>query len=259
EPIVDSISVDEIDTYLKSFKSQIKNIGDGDYLNKIDDELSENYNLNVFKHSYTNNERKYLNYYTESSVNFNRTLRKTLSSDSYNSNLMPILHLISAFSNQLSYSENNMILYRASESNKWLDEHVAGDYIVEPGFLSTSISLFSVKDFIKNPNSGILYVIYAPKKTNGIYIKSISDVREEKEYLLNCGSIFKILKIENRAALDQKNPLSGAAGFVYHLFYIGNISLSIVNNEIFKSIANAENKKLYKDLVDIYHKGKKNE
>ena len=98
------------------------------------------------------------------------------------------------------------------------------------------------------------------KKTNGIYIKSISDVSKEKEFLLNCGSIFKILKIENRAALDQKNPLSGAAGFVYHLFYIGNISLSIVKNEIFEKNANDENKKLYQDLVDIYNnKGKKNE
>ena len=255
EPIVDSISEDEIDTYLKSFKSQIKKIGDGDYLDKIDDELLENYSLNVFKHMYTNNERKYLNYYTESSVNYNRTLRKPLTAES-SSNLMSILYLLSAFTNPLSYSKNNMILYRASQSNKWLDEHVAGDYIVEPGFLSTSISLFAVKDFIKNSNSGILYVIYAPKKTNGIYVKSISDVSEEKEFLLNCGSIFKILKIENRAALDQKNPLSGAAGFVYHLFYIGNISLSIL--EQFQSRFDNTNKKLYQDLIDIYNnKGKK--
>ena len=42
------------------------------------------------------------------------------------------------------------------------------------------------------------------KKTNGIYINQFLMFPEEKEFLLNCGSIFKILKIENRAALDQK-------------------------------------------------------
>ena len=258
EPIIDSLTEDEINIYLNSFKSQIQKIGNVNYMDKIDDELSKNYDLGTFKHMYTNTERQYLNDYTDSSVNYNRTLREVFSKDRYNTHLKSILYLLSSFSNQLSYSKKNMILYRSSENNEWLKEHIAGDYIIEPGFLSTSISLDATKDFIKNPNSGIFYIIYANKKTNGIYIKSISDVPEEKEFLLNCGSIFKILKIENRAALDEKNPLSGAAGVVYHLFYIGNISLSIVNNKFFKKLANDENKKLYQDLIDIYNnKGKK--
>ena len=46
-----------------------------------------------------------------------------------------------------------MILYRSIKNNKWLDEHVAGDYIVEHIFI-TSISLYSVMNFIKNSNRG---------------------------------------------------------------------------------------------------------
>ena len=65
--------------------------------------------------------------------------------------------------------------------------------------------------------------IYIPKNLKGVYLEPKTSIPGEKEILLPPGSIFKILKIENRKKYG--NDLGKYNGFLYTLLYIGSATI----------------------------------
>lgn len=241
--IIDSISDIELSQLLKKY-SNIKDDNKQYYseLSKIQLKLLSKY-------------KKEIRIYTGAgylSIN-NDILRHTgyPNDDLINEYFSNILSIYEAYHQSSSLSKENIITYRGTkETDKPLYNKMAGDYLIESGFLSTSINKeiaiqFSDKEY------GNVYIFYLPKETPLLYLTKVSTHKNEDEILLPLGSVFKIISIENRRNLsDSFQSLYG--GFLYRLVYIGNIGSKILSNIINKS----GTEKKYQQRLDNIISGK---
>ena len=186
-----------------------------------------------------NNLRKYersVKKYTGSGyVSINNILRsdRMIDDDLLYEYFKDILSLFESYHYTSSLSTENIITYRGSGSDKMLYGKMAGDFIIESGFLSTTIDKQIAQEF-SNKNYGNIYLFYLPKETPVLYLHKLSSHRNEEEILLPLGSVFKIISIENRRNLpDTFQSLDG--GFLYRLLYIGNIGSKVLQDIINKT------------------------
>lgn len=141
-----------------------------------------------------------------------------------------------------------LITIRGSASDKWLKDKISGDYVIESGFFSSSISKEVAEGFADKGNMfGNFYLIYIPEGLKGIYIANMSEFRTEMEFLQPPGSIFKIISIENRAYTTESS-LKGDYGLIYKLLYIGSITKSLMNESFKGTNLEDEWKEFSKDI-----------
>ncbi len=141
-----------------------------------------------------------------------------------------------------------LITIRGSASDKWLKDKISGDYVIEPGFFSSSTNMEVAKAFADKGNRfGNFYLIYIPEGLKGIYIAKMSEFSEESEFLLPPGSIFKIISIENRNYVTEQ-LLKGDYGLIYKLLYIGSITASLVDDALAGTNLESDWKEFSKDI-----------
>ena len=146
-----------------------------------------------------------------------------------------IVNLVKMYFNKDATIKENLIVYRGSRNNAWLKNKIAGDYVIEQGFLSTTLSYAIAKKFNKDSEDlkskalmGELYEIYIPKGRKGVYIEDVTTMKKEYEILLPPGSLFKILSIENRATHPNKK-IKLQSGMIYKLLYLGAVTRDLAN------------------------------
>jgi len=147
---------------------------------------------------------------------------------------MYLVDLIKTFFHADAKLKDPIVVLRGNKDDTWLSKKIAGDYVIEPAFFSTTIQYdIAVKNFTNfgggnNPLTGILYEILIPAGNKAIYVEEITNVKEEYELILPPGSLFKILSIENRVNNpDEKKKAS--SGLYYKLLYIGSATRDIVD------------------------------
>ena len=178
-----------------------------------------------YKEIWNNNRYKSaVNTYTSSSEDINSFLR-----GKHNSKSEETIPLVETFFNQDAIAKENIVTIRGSSTDKWLKNKLAGDYVVEPGCLSTSLSWSKISSF--SGRTGIYYIIYIPSGSRGIYIQEVSNYSDEKEFLLPPGCVFKIISIENRSKTDKTNIVS-RGGLVYSLLLVGTITTSVLDSAL---------------------------
>lgn len=213
---------DKIDYFSKLSKLQIKN------LKKYENEIKK---------------------YTSSGyVTINNLLRtdEILGNSLLYVNFEDILSLFEAYHYTSSLSTANIITYRGSNTDDLLYGKMAGDFVIESGFLSTTFDKQIAQNFA-DINYGNIYKFYLPQQTPLLSLNKLSTHKNEEEILLPLGSIFKIISIENRRNLsDSFQSIEG--GFLYNLLYIGNIGSKILQNIIDKT---GTKKKYQQQLNDI--------
>ena len=217
--IIDKVSDVELSELLKTHSDK------KDYFSQLSKIQSTNLNR------YSNSIKKYT---SSAYVDINRILRNIETNEYLLSEYFKdILSIFEAFHYTSSLSSENTILYRGSPSDEMLYGKMAGDYIIESGFLSTTFDKQIAKNF-SDANYGNIYILYLPKETPILYLSRISTHKLEEEILLPIGSIFKIISIENRRNIsDTFQSIDG--GFLYHLLYIGNIGSKVLQNIINKT------------------------
>lgn len=139
------------------------------------------------------------------------------------------LNLIESFFQENSTLKDNLVVARGTDTDIWLKEKFAGDYVIDEGIFSSSISLDVAKHFAdKSGMRGIIYILFLPKGTRGMYIENNSYFSSEKEFLISPGSVFKILKVENRKFSEESN-LKSPYGIVYYLLNVGTITTKVLD------------------------------
>jgi len=173
--------------------------------------------------------------YTTSSYNTFNNFFRTKGINHSELEYSVLFNLLEAFYHVPS-QKNPLILLRGSKTDAWLSKKVAGDYVIETGFLSTSLDRYSALNFTSE-EYGIMYIIYLPKSAKGIYIAPISEYETECEFLLPPGSVFRILSIENGNTSELKflqayNKTKKNIGLIYKLLYVGSVTKSLTDNII---------------------------
>lgn len=94
--------------------------------------------------------------------------------------------------------ENSDDLFRVLKDNTSVNGSVGYD----KAFLSTTINKGGTTSF---KNMQVEYRILAPQGTKGTYLKSISKYPEENEFLLQSGTMFRVLKVGTEGTYDPAN------------------------------------------------------
>lgn len=221
--IIDQVNFKEIEYLNEQFKESYNPIL------KNDHERS-NYNdkfKNQFETILNTTYYRPIKNYTGGSGTFNKPFRRLDKKNPHETE--DILALIKMFFTTGVTIDESLIVVRGSKSNKWIGDKVAGDFIIEPGFLSTTIRLdTATDDFNQHGGGGMIYQIYFPKGMKGIYVEGVTSVKGEQEVLLPPGCIFKILSVENRAQSKNVNIRSDF-GFLYKLLYIGSATVDMAD------------------------------
>lgn len=211
--IIDSLDEDELKKLIKPFEKAYNPFSSEFDHNEKNDELQKKYSSVWDNKDY----RKAIHDYTEDPAS-NAFFRNKRVQDYYFYAKDQVKPFLDPSTPKL---DQNLVVIRGSKSDKWLANNIAGDYVVEPGFLSTSI-YWSVGDDFAGSN-GIYYLFYIPKGSSGLYIEEITGVSREFEFLLPPGTVFRIISIENRA-ITKKTKLTGNKGLIYSLLLVNTIT-----------------------------------
>lgn len=222
--IIDQVDFKELEYINEQFKHSYDVTSDNvhersKYNNKFQEQFRSILSNTTFYRSIKN--------YTFGSTKFNKPFRQLTKKNPLE--IDNILTLIKMFFTAGVIIDEPLIIIRGTKTNRWLKNKVAGDFIIEPAFLSTTIRLSTATDdFTANGGHGMLYQIYFPKGMKGIYIEEITSVKGEQEVLLPPGCIFKILSIENRSQCKNMK-LRCEYGFLYKLLYIGSATIDMAD------------------------------
>lgn len=239
--IKDTINSSELEAIEEQFKDHYNPLYI-DQLDDMNDELESHFESISEKSEFDTAFR----YYSLSNyMIINDFFRNKKSSPSLN--IDNVLNLVKSYY-MASTLENPIIVIRGAGSNKLIQDKIAGDYVIDAGFFSASISVEVATGFAdKNGMFGNFYLIYIPKGLKGIYMARMSEFPTEMEFLLPPGSIFKIISIENRTTIDE-HSLKGDYGLVYKLLYIGSITKSITDESFAGHNLESEWKEFSKDI-----------
>jgi len=133
-----------------------------------------------------------------------------------------LIDLIKMFFNNHAAIKENITVIRGIYKNHFLENYRAGDFIIDSGFFSTTVKAEIVMNNFNISSGSHLLKVYIPKNLKGVYLEPETTIHGEREILLPPGSIFKILKIENRM---QHNDFGKYNGFLYTLLYIGSATI----------------------------------
>ena len=226
QQIIDSIpshEMDEIETYFSdSFNAITSSFGEMK-------DFSEILNEDVQKAFDNPSILKPILSYTDNSSDFNRFLRTGKEIYPGKEVENNVINLTRALYDNNFILQSNMIVVRGIPDNDyWLNAKVAGDYVIDPGCISTSINLNVANDFATN--SGVICIFYLKKGTRACYLESISRYQGEYELLLPPGCVFKILSIESRKNnKDFEINKKDVKGIVYRLLLVGTVTTDVLD------------------------------
>ena len=161
----------------------------------IGDEAKEKYLEHFEKDvidNLTNSEKSVIKHYTEAYYNtINNYLRNIKINFGSRFEAKRMLKKLDSSFTKIKPIDIDLVVYRREwTTESYFPNYKEGENIILNSFISTSLSKNNAKD------GNIFYEIRIPKnKKSGLYISSLSE-HNEKEFLLNRGMKYKVLKVE---------------------------------------------------------------